>query len=209
MPGLPVHHQFLELAQTHIHWVGDAIQPSRPLLSLSPPPSIFPSIRVFSRVSSSHQVAKVLEFQLQHQSFRGLDMNWFIIFANSPQLWLPWWLSSKESPCRRLSVQETWVWCLGWGDPLEKKVQPTPGEWVGKCLGNPMDREDWQVIVHGVVKSQTQLSNWTTTSALLFSGAIILQECWSHNFDYDSRHILHSDATYTFTNTNWNTSFKK
>ena len=48
MPGLPVHHQLLEFTQTHIHWVGDAIQPSHPLLS----PSIFPSIRVFSNESA-------------------------------------------------------------------------------------------------------------------------------------------------------------
>ena len=47
-PGLPVHHQLLELMQTNVHWVGDAIQPSHPLSSPSPLPSIFPSIRVFS-----------------------------------------------------------------------------------------------------------------------------------------------------------------
>jgi len=54
MPGFPVHHQLLELAQTHVHWVGDAIQPSCPLLSPSPQPSIFPSIRVFSNESALH-----------------------------------------------------------------------------------------------------------------------------------------------------------
>ena len=53
-PGFPVHHQLLELAQTHVHWVGDAIQPSQPLLSPSPSPSIFPSIRVFSNESVLH-----------------------------------------------------------------------------------------------------------------------------------------------------------
>ena len=50
-PGFPVHHQLLELAQTHVHRVSDAIQPSHPLSSPSPPPSIFPSIRVFSNES--------------------------------------------------------------------------------------------------------------------------------------------------------------
>ena len=71
MPGFPVHHQFLELAQTHVHRVDDVIQPSHPLSSTSPPVfSLFPSIRVFPNVSSSHQVAKVFEFQLQHQSFQ-------------------------------------------------------------------------------------------------------------------------------------------
>ena len=46
-PGLPVHHQLPEFTQTHVHWVGDATQPSHPLSSLVLPPSIFPSIRVF------------------------------------------------------------------------------------------------------------------------------------------------------------------
>ena len=50
-PGLPVHHQLPEFTQTHVHWVGDAIQPSHPLWSLLLPPSIFPSIRVFSNES--------------------------------------------------------------------------------------------------------------------------------------------------------------
>ena len=49
MPGLPVHHQFLEFTQTHVHWVSDAVQPSHPTILL--PPSIFPSIRVFSNES--------------------------------------------------------------------------------------------------------------------------------------------------------------
>ena len=50
-PGLPVHHHLLELTQTHVHWVGEAIQPSHPLSSLLLLPSIFPSIRVFSNES--------------------------------------------------------------------------------------------------------------------------------------------------------------
>ena len=64
-PGLPVHHQLLEFAKTHVHRVSDAIQPSHPLLSPSPPalnPSQHQSL--FQWVNSSHEVAKVLEFQL-------------------------------------------------------------------------------------------------------------------------------------------------
>ena len=53
-PGLPVHHQFLELTQNHVHWVGDAIQSSHPLPSSSPPSLNFPSIRVFSNESALH-----------------------------------------------------------------------------------------------------------------------------------------------------------
>ena len=69
-PGLPDHHQLLESTQTHVHQVGDAIQPSHPLSS-PPPPTPNPSQHqgLFQWVNSSHQVAKVLEFQLQHQSF--------------------------------------------------------------------------------------------------------------------------------------------
>ena len=51
-PGLPVHHQLLESTQTHVHWVGDAIQPSHSLLSLLLLPSVFPSIRVSSNESA-------------------------------------------------------------------------------------------------------------------------------------------------------------
>ena len=54
-PGLPVHHQLTEFTQTHVHWVGDAIQPYHLLSSPSPPPpSIFPSIRIFSNKSTLH-----------------------------------------------------------------------------------------------------------------------------------------------------------
>ena len=71
MPGLPVHHQLPEFTQTHIHWVGDAIQPSHSLSSPSPPAlNLSQHQDLFQWVSSSHQVAKILEFQLQHQSFQ-------------------------------------------------------------------------------------------------------------------------------------------
>ena len=64
-PGLPVHHWLPEFTQTHVHWVGDAIQPSHPLSSPSPPAlNLSQHQGLFKWVSSSHQVAKVLEFQL-------------------------------------------------------------------------------------------------------------------------------------------------
>ena len=67
-PGLPVHHQLLEFTETHVHRVSDAIQPSYPLLSpspLAPNPSQHQSL--FQWVNSLHEVAKILEFQLQHR----------------------------------------------------------------------------------------------------------------------------------------------
>ena len=72
-PGLPVHHQHPEFTQTHVHWVSDAIQPSHPLSSPSPP-AFNPSQHqgLFQWVNSSHEMAKVLEFQPQHQSFQWI-----------------------------------------------------------------------------------------------------------------------------------------
>ena len=71
MPGLPNHHQLLEFTQTLVHQVGDAIQPSHPLSSPSPPAlNLSQHQGLFQWVSSLHQVAKVLEFQLLHQSFQ-------------------------------------------------------------------------------------------------------------------------------------------
>ena len=70
-PGLPVHHQLPEFTQTHIHWVSDAIQLYHPLSSPSSPAlNLFQHQGLFKWVSSPYQVAKVLEFQLQHQSYQ-------------------------------------------------------------------------------------------------------------------------------------------
>ena len=82
-PGFPVQHQLPELAQTHVHRVSDAIQPSNLLSSPSPPTFILFQYQGLSQwVSFSHQVARVLEFQLQHQSFRWIfrisfRIDWF------------------------------------------------------------------------------------------------------------------------------------
>ena len=84
MPGLPVYHQLPEFTQTHVHWVGDAIQPSPPLLSPSPSFNLSQHQGLFQWVSSSHQVAKVLEFQFQHQSFQWTlraDLYWLDLLA--------------------------------------------------------------------------------------------------------------------------------
>jgi len=73
MPGYSVHHQLSELTQTHVRQVGDAIQPSHPLLSPSPPALNRSHHQgLFKWVSSSHQVTKVLGFLLQHQSFQWI-----------------------------------------------------------------------------------------------------------------------------------------
>ena len=79
MPGLPVLHPLPEFAQTHVHWLGDAIQPSHPLLSTSPPAfNLSQHQGIFQWVGSSHQMAKVLKLQLQHQSFSWINIQgWF------------------------------------------------------------------------------------------------------------------------------------
>ena len=87
-PGLPVHHQLPESTQTHVHWVGDAIQPSHSLSSPSPPAlNLSQHQGLFKWVSSSHQEAKVLEFQLQispsneHPGLISFRMDWFDLLA--------------------------------------------------------------------------------------------------------------------------------
>ena len=88
MPGFPVHHQLPKLAQTHVYRVGDVIQPSHPLSSPSPPAfNLSQHQGLFQWVSSSHQVDKILEFQLQHQSFQWIFRTDFLYD------WLIW------SPC--------------------------------------------------------------------------------------------------------------
>ena len=86
-PGFPVHHCLLKLAQTHIHQVGDAIQPPHPLSSPSRPAlNLSQNQGLFQWVGSSHQVSKVLELQLQHQSFQWIfrisfRIDWFDLLS--------------------------------------------------------------------------------------------------------------------------------
>ena len=87
-PGLPVRHQLLEFTQTHVHRVGDSIQPSHPLLSpSSPAPNPSQHQGLFQWVNSSHEVAKVLEFQLQHHpSNVGISFSLFSFWE--PYMWM-------------------------------------------------------------------------------------------------------------------------
>ena len=94
-PGLPVHHQLPEFTQTHAHWVGDAIQPPDPLSSPSPPAlNISQHQGLFKWVSSSHQVAKVLEFQLQLKMY---IQDWFRLG------WTGWISLQSKGPSRVFS----------------------------------------------------------------------------------------------------------
>ena len=136
LPGFPVLHHLPEVAQTHVHRVDDAIQPSYPLLSLSPP--IFNLSQhqgLFKWVSSLDQVAKVLEFRLQLSALRG-----FIIASSATLLLLTKknlnllfinkicndiTSSTRVSLVAHLvnnppAMRETWVRSLGWENHLEK-----------------------------------------------------------------------------------------
>ena len=87
-PGFPVLHHLLDFAQTHVHWVSDAIQPCHPLLSLFLLPSIFPSIRVFSNQSAlriSWPKYKSFSFSIslsnEHSDLISFRTNWFDLLA--------------------------------------------------------------------------------------------------------------------------------
>ena len=100
MPGFPVLHHLLEFAHTHVHWVGDAIQPSQSPSPPSPPAlNLVQHQSLFQWVSSSHQVGKVLELQLQDQSLQWIFRTDFL--KKIPKEWLVW------SPCSSRASQQS------------------------------------------------------------------------------------------------------
>jgi len=104
IPGFPVLHYLPEFAQTHVHWVGNTIQSSHPLFPPSPPAlSLLQHQGLFQWVSYSHLMSRILEFQLQHQSFQR------VFRVDFPKDWLLW------SPCcprhsQVLEKSSTTVW---------------------------------------------------------------------------------------------------
>ena len=107
--GFSVHHQLLECTQIHAHWVGDTIQPSHPLSSPSPPaPNPSQHQGLFQWVNSSHEVAKVLEFQLQHQSFQWLPG---LISFRMDWLNLPAVQGTLKSLLQHHSSKASILWC--------------------------------------------------------------------------------------------------
>ena len=124
-PGSSVLLSLLEFPQIYVHWVDDAISPSHPMLS---PSSVAFHLSqhqgLYQRAGFSHHVAKVLEHQLQHQSFQRVFRvdfleDWLFDLAVHRTLRASHVTQSvKNLP----AMQGTWVWFLGWEDPLEKEV---------------------------------------------------------------------------------------
>ena len=134
MPGFPVHHQLPELAQTHVHQVGDAMQPSHPLSCPSPPVSIFPSIRVFSSNSVlSIRWPKNWSFSFsispsnEYSGLISFRIDWFELLVYTHTHTHTYMYMYRASLVAQMvnhlpGMWETQVRPLGWEDPLEKEM---------------------------------------------------------------------------------------
>ena len=175
-PGLPVHHQLPDFAQTHVHWVGDAIRPSHPLSSPSPPAfNLSQHQGLFHWVSSLYQVAKVLEFPLQHHSFQWtlrsdlFMMDWLdLLAAQGPFKSLLQHHSSKASILRRSAffmVQLSHPYMT-----TGKAIALTMWTFVGKVmflLFNMLSR----LVIAFLPRSNCLLISWVQSSSAVIFGA--------------------------------------
>ena len=160
--GFPVHHQLPEPTQTNVHHVGDAIQPSPPLSSPSPVFNISQHQGLFQWISSSYLVAKVLEFQLQRQSFQWIFRTLIKLYCTKIFWTCVNWLTRVNWLTFSTGLIHSQHCATNLKDMSLSKLQ----ELV-------MDKEVWRAAVHGVAKSWTRLSdwtelNWTVTSLELF-----------------------------------------
>ena len=197
MPGFPVHHQLLELTQTHVHSVSDAIQPPHPLSSWSPPAfNLSQNQGLFQWVSSSHQVAKVLEFQLQYQSSQWIfwlisfRIDWFDLLAVQGTLKsLLQHHSSKASilwPSAFFIVQLSHSY-VGTG----KAIALTRWTYVGKVTSLLFSMLSRFVIAF-LPRSKCLLISWLwSPSAVIFKPKTIM----SHFFHYFPIYLPWSDVT--------------
>ena len=167
-PGLPVHHQLPEFTQTHVHQVGDAIQPPHPLSSPSPPaPSLSQHQGLFQWVSSSHEVAKVFwthRTYIEHPGLIAFRMDWLdllevqgaLIFYCNFKSKLKIFLVSSILWTKQLEPGN--VFFFNWSIVafLEKGMASHSSILAWRI---PMDRGDCQATAHGVIRSETWLSN--------------------------------------------------
>ena len=161
-PGLPVHHQLLEFTQTHVHRVGDAIQPSHPLSSLSSPaPNPSQHQGLFQESTLHMRWPKYWSFSFssspssEHPGLNSFRMDIVIkppLLGNRSSLVAE---TVKNSPV----VWETWVLSLGWKDPLEEGMATHCNILFWRI---PMDRGPWWATVHGVAESE--MTEWLSTN---------------------------------------------
>ena len=191
-PGFPVHHQLLEFSQTHVHWVGDAIQPSYPLSSPSPPAfNLSQHQDLFQWVSSSHQVAKGLELQLQNQSFQWIfrlisfRMNWLDLFVVQETL-----KNLLQHHSSKVSVlQHSAFFIVHLSHPymaIGKTVALTKRTFVGKVMSllfNMLSR----LVIDFLPRSKCLLISWLQSpSSVILEPKEIVCHCFhssqEHNF---------------------------
>ena len=156
-PGLPFHHQLPEFTQTHVHRVSDAIQPSHPLLSASPPasnPSQHQSL--FQWVNSSHEV----EFQLQHHSFQRT----LILYAATAKS-----LQSCPTLCDPIDGSPS-------GFPVPRILQARTLEWVAISFSSSWK---WKVKVKSLSPVRLLATPWTAAHQAPPSMGFSRQEYWS------------------------------
>ena len=115
-PGFPVLHHLLELAQPHVQWVNDAIQPSCPLSSPSPALNLYQHQSLFQWVGSLHEVAKVLELQLQYISLSNEYSEWIYTFLWSSLT------NSSSSHCPSCQLTLKWAILSGNSHLMKNRV---------------------------------------------------------------------------------------
>ena len=170
--GFPVCHQFSEPIQTYVHWVSDAIQPSHPLLSPSPPAlNLSQHQGLFILVSSSHQVAKVLEFQFQHRSLQWICRTDFLWDGLVGSPWSP--RDSQESSPTPLWKAST-LWCSAFfivqlSHPYMttgKTIALTEWTFVGKVMSllfNMLSR----FVIAFLLRSKCLLISWLQSASVV------------------------------------------
>ena len=210
-PGLPVHHQLPEFTQTHVHRVSDAIQPSHPLSSPSPlAPNPSQQQSLFQWVNSSHEVAKGLEFQLQHYSFQrnpgriSFRMDWLDLLAVQGTL---------KSLLQHHSSKASILWHSAFftvqlSHPYMttgKTIALTRQTFVGKVMSLPFNMLSRLVIIF-LPRSKRLLISWLQSpSALILESQKIKSDTLSTVSPSISHEVMGRDAMiFVF----WMSSFK-
>ena len=148
-PGFPVHHQLPELTQTHVHWVGDAIHPSQPLSSPSPPTfNLFQHQGLFQWVNSSYQVAKVLGFSISPLYIFYLRYHYVQLSVQPSLFSLPPWQEMQETCVPSLSREDHLEEGMATHSSIIAGKIPWTEEPGGLCvMGSQRAGHDWSDIV--------------------------------------------------------------